>query len=129
MRIIIVFFFLYTVVFLIPLDTSARSTLLSNLRKNLSSWTISLQHLEEWLLLFSFEHHFLNVSFYTMSIKCFICTLQCIYIVPVFRSIAKQNSRQFYDVCITTTVLRQSNIQVKILPENQSKYSRFCEIK
>ena len=40
---------------------------------------------------------------------CFICTLQCIYIVPVF--IAKQNSRPFYDCCVTTALLRQSNIQ------------------
>ena len=109
MLIVIVFFFLYTIVFLIPLGTSARSTLLSNLEKNLSSWAISLQHLEQWLLLFSFEHHFLNVSFYTMSIKYFICTLQCIYIVSVF--IAKQNSRPFYDGCVTTALLRQSNIQ------------------
>ena len=44
-----------------------------------------------------------------MSIKYFICTLQCIYIVPVF--IAKQNSRPFYDCCVTTALLRQSNIQ------------------
>ena len=38
MLIVIVFFFLYTIVFLIPLGTSARSTLLSNLEKICHLW-------------------------------------------------------------------------------------------